>query len=190
MLHSWPVNFCLVFISILQRFKALSAACSSTLIYTWFMHSVYFLFVNLYLFSFHFIACSFACNYHSVVFTFLASCDLFTHHLSFLFYDSASQWLLLLSGRMSPCAQSAEVLHWASHLSCCFWCWVQGQCPHTASCSFMSDLLTTMIVTFLGPSRCAWQGQIRHDNGMPILTVVFIHCNVTLIFIPSVIFAK
>ena len=30
--------------------------------------------------------------------------------------------LLLSSGRMSPCAQSAEVLHWAPHLYCCYWC--------------------------------------------------------------------
>lgn len=45
-----------------------------------------------------------------------APCDLCTHRRF---------WRRLrLSGRTNPCAQSAALLHWAPHLSCCFWWWV------------------------------------------------------------------
>lgn len=60
------------------------------------------------------ICCYFACM--RCLFLSSSPCDLSTHR---------RLWRrLLLSARTNPCAQSAELLHWAPHLSCCFWWWV------------------------------------------------------------------
>lgn len=78
------VNFCLVFISILHRFKALLAACSSTLIRTRFTPFIFYSSINhLYLYFMSWIL-------HATVFICRAPCDLFTHRLPFSFCDSAS----------------------------------------------------------------------------------------------------
>lgn len=123
--HSWTLSISVWFPSAISTVGCLLFPSDPHLIYSFVIYPFIIIF---------------ACNNHLIVFISPASCDLFTHHLPFLFRDSAPQWLLLLSGRMSPCAQSAEVLHWAPHRSCCFWCWVQGQFPHTRSCIFITGL--------------------------------------------------
>ncbi len=106
------VNVCLVFFSPVSCLLFLSDP------FGLFIHSVYLLIYIHFMSWFSCMQLSLSC-FHSFCITwpFYSSSAMF-----FLFYDFASHWLLLLSGRMTLCAQSAEVLHWAPHLSCCFWC--------------------------------------------------------------------
>lgn len=148
-LHSWPPSISVWFPSALT----LLAARSCTLIHTWFIHSLHSLLIGLLSSLFHYL-----CMHLSLSLFLLSSCLLSSlHSSSAILVVLHPRRLLRSSGRMSPCAQSAEVLHWAPHLSCCYWCYVQGQCPHTAPRSFITELLTPVSFTVPWTSQCAWQ---------------------------------
>lgn len=78
-LHSWPPSISVWFPSAIT----VLAACSCTLIHTWFIHSLHSLLISLLSSLFRYLCMHLSLSCFSVL---LSSCRLSTHHLPFLWF--------------------------------------------------------------------------------------------------------